>query len=102
LLLDTSPDSKLGREQAGYRPALIVTTKDFNQATRLALACPITSKVKGFNLEVVFPDGLITNGAVLAFQVKTINWVERQVKYIESLPDETIEEVISKLQVLLG
>jgi mRNA interferase MazF len=72
------------------------------QATRLALACPITSKVKGFNLEVLLPEGLITNGAVLAFQVKMIDWVKRQVKYIESLPDETIEEVISKLQVLLG
>jgi mRNA interferase MazF len=68
----------------------------------LALACPITSRIKGFNLEVPLPEGLITNGAVLAFQVKTIDWVERQVKYIESLPDETIEEVISKLQVLLG
>jgi mRNA interferase MazF len=95
-------DPTLGREQAGYRPALIVTTREFNQATRLALACPITSKVKGFNLEVPLPEDLITNGAVLAFQVKTIDWVERQVKYIESLPDETIEEVISKLQVLLG
>jgi mRNA interferase MazF len=95
-------DPTLGREQAGYRPALIVTNREFNQATRLALACPITIKVKGFNLEVVLPGGLITNGAVLAFQVKTIDWVERQVKYIESLPDETIEEVISKLQVLLG
>jgi mRNA interferase MazF len=40
-------DSTLGREQAGYRPALIVTTREFNQATRLALACPITSKIKG-------------------------------------------------------
>jgi mRNA interferase MazF len=95
-------DPTLGREQAVYRPALIVTTREFNQATRLALACPITSKVKGFNLEVVLPDGLITNGAVLAFQIKTIDWVERQVKYIESLPDKTIEEVISKLQVLLA
>jgi mRNA interferase MazF len=95
-------DPTLGREQAGYRPALIVTTREFNQATRLALACPITTKVKGFNLEVVLPDGLITSGAVLAFQVKTIDWVERQVKYVESLPDETIEEVISKLQVLIG
>jgi mRNA interferase MazF len=95
-------DPTLGREQAGYRPALIVTTKEFNQATRLALACPITSKIKGFNLEVVLPDGLITSGAILAFQVKTIDWVERQVKYIESLPEEAIEEVISKLQVLLS
>jgi mRNA interferase MazF len=95
-------DPTLGREQAGYRPALILTTKEFNQATRLALACPITSKIKGFNLEVLLPEGLITSGAVLTFQVKTIDWVERQVKYIESMPGEAIDEVISKLQVLLG
>jgi mRNA interferase MazF len=95
-------DPTLGREQAGYRPALIVTTKEFNKATRLALACPITSNIKGFNLEVILPEGLITSGAVLVFQVKTIDWVERQVKYVESLPEEAIEEVISKLQVLLS
>jgi mRNA interferase MazF len=95
-------DPTLGREQAGYRPALIVTTREFNQVTRLALACPITSKIKGVKLEVLLPAGLITSGAVLAFQVKTIDWVERQVKYVESLPEETIDEVISKLQVLLG
>jgi mRNA interferase MazF len=53
-------------------------------------------------LEVILPEGLITSGAVLTFQVKTIDWVERQVKYIESLPGEAIDEVISKLQVLLG
>jgi mRNA interferase MazF len=78
-----------------------VTTREFNQATRLALACPITSRIKGFKLEVLLPAGLITSGAVLAFQVKTIDWVERHVKYVESLPEETIDEVISKLQVLL-
>jgi mRNA interferase MazF len=94
-------DPTLGREQAGYRPALIVTTQAFNQATRLALACPITSKVKGFNLEVVLPEGLITSGVILAFQVKTIDWFERQVKYVESLPTEAIEEVIAKIQAMI-
>lgn len=95
-------DPTLGREQAGYRPALIVTTQEFNKATRLALACPITGKVKGFNLEVVLPAGLSTSGAILAFQVKTIDWYERQTKYVESLPQETIDEVLSKLQVLIS
>jgi mRNA interferase MazF len=95
-------DPTLGREQAGYRPALIITEQQFNQATRLALACPITSKVKGFNLEVLLPDGLITTGVILTFQVKTIDWLERQVKYIESLPTEVMAEVTAKLQALIG
>jgi mRNA interferase MazF len=95
-------DPTLGREQAGYRPALIITDRQFNQATRLALACPITSKIKGFNLEVILPDELITNGVILTFQVKTIDWLERQVKYVESLPTETMAEVTAKLQALIG
>ena len=95
-------DPTLGREQAGYRPALIITEQQFNQATRLALACPITSKVKGFNLEVILPDGLITTGVILTFQVKTIDWIERQVKYVESLPTEVMAEVTAKLQALIG
>lgn len=94
-------DPTLGREQAGYRPALIVTSKKFNQSTRLALACPITSKIKGFNLEVLLPDGLHTSGVILIFQVKTIDWFERQVKFIESLPIETMEEVAAKLHTLI-
>ena len=94
-------DPTLGREQAGYRPALIITQQQFNQATRLALVCPITSQIKNFSLEVVLPDGLITHGAVLTFQVKTIDWYERQVKYIESLSLETMAEVIAKMHALI-
>jgi mRNA interferase MazF len=94
-------DPTIGREQAGYRPALIITTQQFNRSTRLALVCPITSKIKGFNLEVVLPEGLITNGVVLIFQVKTIDWYERRVKYVESLPLETIAEVMAKLSTLI-
>ena len=94
-------DPTLGREQAGYRPALIITPKQFNQATRLALVCPITSQIKGFPLEVVLPDGLITSGVILTFQVKTIDWYERQVKYIESIPPEIMAEVTAKLHALI-
>ena len=94
-------DPILGREQAGYRPALIITQKQFNQATRLALVCPITSQIKGFPLEVILSDDLITSGVILTFQVKTIDWHERKVKYIESLSIETMEEVISKLHALI-
>jgi mRNA interferase MazF len=95
-------DPTLGREQAGYRPALVITEKGFNKATGLALVCPITSKIKGFNLEVVLPDGLNTTGVILAFQLKTVDWVESQIKYVESVPAETMEEVASKLHTLIG
>jgi mRNA interferase MazF len=79
-----------------------VTPKGFNKSTQLALACPITSKVKGFPLEVILPEGLITSGVILIFQVKTIDWLERQAKYVESLPAETLEEAIAKLHAMIG
>jgi mRNA interferase MazF len=94
-------DPTLGREQAGYRPALIITRQPFNRSTQLALVCPITSKVKGLNLEVILPDGLITKGVILTFQVKTIDWQRRQVKFVESLPAEVMEEVAARLQALI-
>jgi mRNA interferase MazF len=43
-------DPTLGREQAGYRPALIITPQSFNRATQMALVCPITSKIKALRL----------------------------------------------------
>jgi mRNA interferase MazF len=94
-------DPPLGREQAGYRPALIITRQPFNRSTQLALVCPITSKIKGLNLEVILPEGLITRGVVLTFQVKTIDWQRQQVKFIESLPAEIMEEVTARLQALI-
>jgi mRNA interferase MazF len=97
--LDFAPT--MGREQTGYRPALIVTPRTFNQSTHLALVCPITSKAKGFSLEVLLPDGLITTGTILTFQVKTIDWHERQIRYTESLPPSIMEEVTAKLRALI-
>jgi mRNA interferase MazF len=94
-------DPTLGREQAGYRPALIITPQSFNRATQMALVCPITSKIKGFNFEVVLPQELQTQGAVLVFQFKTIDWQERQVKYVESLPLDVMEEVAAKIHALI-
>jgi mRNA interferase MazF len=95
-------DPTLGREQAGYRPALIVTRQPFNRSTQLALVCPITSKIKGLNLEVVLPDGLMTIGAILTFQIKTVDWHKRQIKFVESLPAEAMAEVAAKLQALIN
>jgi mRNA interferase MazF len=94
-------DPTLGREQAGYRPAVIITTKKFNQATRLALVCPITTQIKGFNLEILLPDGLKTTGVILGFQLKTIDWYERKVSFLEVLPKDTLEELLGKLHALI-
>jgi mRNA interferase MazF len=63
-----SPQS--GREQAGHRPALVLSQKYYNRRVGLMVVCPITSKAKGYPLEVALPAGLAVSGVILADQVK--------------------------------
>lgn len=76
--IDFSPQA--GREQAGHRPALVVSPSSYNQKTGLMVACPITSKVKGYPFEVRIRAGKI-DGAVLADQVKNLDWTARTVSF---------------------
>ena len=63
-----------GREQAGRRPALVVSPSAYNSKVGLALVCPITSKVKGYPFEVPLPDGGPVQGVVLADQLRSLDW----------------------------
>ena len=90
-----------GHEQAGRRPAVVLSPKAYNGKVGLALFCPITSQVKGYPFEVVLPDGLPIGGAVLADQVKSLDWRARQVEKISVLPPETMQELLQKLGVLI-
>ena len=89
-------------EQAGRRPAVVLSPEVYNRKVGLMLACPITSQVKGFPFEVSLPAGLKASGVVLADQVKNLDWRTRGVKFVCPLPDSTIREVSGKLKVLVG
>jgi mRNA interferase MazF len=90
-----------GHEQAGRRPALVLSPAAYNEKVGLALLCPITNQVKGYPFEVAIPDGLGVTGVVLADQVKSLDWRARQADYIVTLPDHVINEVLQKLRALL-
>jgi mRNA interferase MazF len=90
-----------GHEQAGRRPAVVLSPKAYNTKTGLAILCPITSQIKGYPFEVVLPDGLPIEGAVLSDQVKSLDWRTRQAELICVLPGEFISEVLQKLETLL-
>jgi len=62
-----------GHEEAGRRPALVVSPKEYNRKVGLALFCPVTSQVKGYPFEVLLPSGLAASGAVLSDQVKSLD-----------------------------
>jgi mRNA interferase MazF len=91
-----------GHEQAGRRPALILSPAAYNSKVGLALLCPITSQVKGYPFEVIVPGGLSVSGAILSDQVKSLDWKTRQAEWVCQLPPETVEEVLQKLHTLIG
>jgi mRNA interferase MazF len=90
-----------GHEQAGRRPAVVVSHKAYNGKVGLALFCPITSQVKGYPFEVILPDGLPISGAILADQVKSLDWQARQIERISALPAETMRELLQKVGMLI-
>ena len=98
--IDSNPQA--GREQAGRRPAVILSPAAYNGRVGLALLCPVTGQVKGYPFEVAIPDGLGISGAILADQVKSLDWRRRSVTVIEALPRKTVAEVLYKVGLLLA
>ncbi len=94
-------DPQAGHEQAGRRPALVISPKSYNGRTGLAILCPVTSQVKGYPFEVVVPAGLPIDGAVLSDQVRSLDWRARRASRICRLPVVTVDEVVGKLQTLI-
>lgn len=97
--LDFNPPT--GREQAGHRPAIVISPKQFNALSFLAFVCPITSKIKGFSFEVLLPEKMQTQGVVLIHHLRSVDWKNRSIKFIESAPISVIEEISAKLEPLI-
>ncbi len=90
-----------GHEQAGRRPAVVLSPLAYNEKVGLAIFCPVTSRIKDYPFEVGIPSGLPVSGAILADQVKSLDWRARQVELICPLPGESVTEVLQKLSTLL-
>ena len=97
--LDFNPQS--GHEQAGRRPALVLSPRTYNQKVGLAILCPITNQQKGYPFEVVIPAGYGATGVVLSDQVKSLDWRVRRAEYFSALPEPVVREVLEKLKTLL-
>lgn len=96
-----SLNPQAGHEQAGRRPAVVLSPRGYNAKVGLALFCPITSQVKGYPFEVLIPEGLDVAGVVLSDQIKSLDWRARQTEFICELPSFTIGEVLAKARALL-
>lgn len=97
-----SLDPQAGHEQAGRRPALVISPASYNGKVGLAIFCPVTSQVEGYPFEVAIPSGLKVGGVILSDQVKNLDWRVRNARLICRLPQETTAEVLAKLETLLS
>lgn len=95
-------DPQTGHEQRGRRPALILSPRAYNSKARLAIACPITSQVKGYPFEVPLPEVGTISGVVLADHVKNLDWQARRVVFEAKAPSDLVTDVRQRLRVLLG
>ena len=97
-------DPQAGKEQAGFRRAIVLSPKNYNKFG-LALLCPITSKEKSKSgrgrFEVKLPEGMISHGVVLTDHLKSSDWQARGATFVEKASPEIIKEVIEKILALL-
>ncbi len=91
-----------GHEQSGRRPAVVLSPAEYNGKVGLAIVCPITSQIKGYPFEVLIPAGLPVSGAILADQIKSLDWRARKAEKVCALPVRVVAELLQKLGTLLA
>jgi mRNA interferase MazF len=95
-------DPRLGHEQAGRRPALVLSPTEYNRKVGLAVVCPITNEQKGYPWEVEIPPEEHVSGVVLADQIKSLDWRERHAEFICTPAESVLIEVVEKAFALLN
>lgn len=89
-----------GHEQGGRRPSLILSTREYNLISKLAIVCPITSQIKGYPFEVQFKNKNIS-GVILADHIRNVDWAERNADKIGTVSETVIAEVQGHIQKLV-
>jgi mRNA interferase MazF len=98
--LDFTPQA--GTEQAGRRPALVLSPKNFNTATGLAVVCPITNTGTGSKFEVPIPRGTRLTGYILSHHFRTVDWLARNAEFHSKANDELMWEVLDRIEAILS
>lgn len=98
--LQFNPQS--GKEQAGRRPAVVLSPKSYNKRVGLVLCCPITARKKGYPFEVELHKRMKTRGVILADHVKSLDWNARNARFLEKLSKKDLENAIGKILILLS
>jgi mRNA interferase MazF len=94
-------DPQAGHEQAGRRPAFVLSPRAYNKRVGLALFCPITSQVKGYPFEVLLPPGAKTRGVILSDQLKSLDWLARKAERFDRASESVVAEVTARIIALV-
>lgn len=97
-IIKTNFSPQAGHEQAGLRPAVVVSCKMFNKTTQMPVVCPITNTNRPFPFHVMLDDRTETTGVILCEQIKTVDLDERGVEYVEELPQDLLQKVLNVVQ----
>ncbi|MCJ7841974.1 type II toxin-antitoxin system PemK/MazF family toxin [Lederbergia sp. NSJ-179] len=99
VFMNFSPQS--GHEQAGQRPGIVLSPYEFNEKTKFAIVCPITSKVKGYPFEVELPEDVSIQGVILTDQLRSIDYRSRDFEIAEKAPEIIVERCFKKIRTFL-
>ncbi len=94
-------DPQAGREQAGHRPALVLSSKAFNRKLNVIFCCPITSRAKRFEFDIPLPEDLDVKGVILSHHMKSLDWRVRNARYMTHVPDYVVDDVLLMLDSIL-
>ncbi|WP_438347670.1 type II toxin-antitoxin system PemK/MazF family toxin [Paenibacillus sp. FA6] len=91
-------------EQAGRRPAIVLSESTFNEVTGFAMVCPITSSAKGYAFEVPLPEGLVFTGVVLTDQLMSLDVRNRRIEIAGNIPvdSEVLRDVLRNVRSILA
>ena len=93
-------DPQKGHGQKGRRPGIVLSKKEYNQKSNLAIICPITSKIKDYPFEVRINS--IIQGVILSDQIRSIDWKSRNAAFVEKTSEEILKEILENIDLLLN
>ena len=97
VILNFNPQA--GHEQAGRRPALVISNSSFHRYTGLAIVCPITNQINNYPLHVRLDGRTKTTGEILCEHIKSLDYNARNIAYVEALPDDLLSEVLDRVRM---
>jgi mRNA interferase MazF len=100
ILVDFDPTK--GREQAVYRPAVVISQTAYNQKRNLVFICPITNSIKPLRFHVLLDGRTQTQGDIICEQVRVIDLLARKCKVVERLPKDLFEKVLEAVSVIIA